>query len=116
MIDLNKTNAETLRTALRPLVAAALTEKTSSRRVRSRRRGNAKVRDWARENGIMVAARGSISARVLERYDAAHLRALVFRIVGVAPGARSRVRAYGWGESRHLRTGTGSFCFPHVTP
>ena len=72
VIDLNKTNAEKRRAALLPFVAAARTEKASTRRVRSRRRGNAKVRAWARGNGIKVAARGTISAEALERYNAAH--------------------------------------------
>ncbi len=40
--------------------------------LRSRRRGNAKVRAWARGNCIRVAARGTISAEALERYNAAH--------------------------------------------
>lgn len=71
VIDLNGTNAEKLRTALRPFVAAARTASAPTRK-HSRQSRNAQIRAWARENGINVADKGTISAQVLERYKAAH--------------------------------------------
>lgn len=70
-IDLNSTHIKELRNALRPFVAAARTVKRPST-PRSRGTRNSKIRAWAKENGINVAARGTISAQVLERYKAAH--------------------------------------------
>ncbi|MBT2586552.1 Lsr2 family protein [Arthrobacter sp. ISL-95] len=70
-IDLNGPNAEGLRVALRPFVAAARTVQTPAK-ANPRRGRNAKVRAWAKDNGIHVADRGTISAEVLERFKAAH--------------------------------------------
>lgn len=70
-IDLNSTHIKELRDALSPFVAAARTVKPSGTS-RSRGTRNSKIRAWAKENGINVAARGTISAQVVERYKAAH--------------------------------------------
>ncbi len=70
-IDLNSTHVKELRDSLSPFVAAARTLKQSATS-RSRGTRNSKIRAWAKENGINVAARGMISAHVLERYNAAH--------------------------------------------
>lgn len=70
-IDLNSTHIKELRDALSPFIAAARTVKQPAT-PRSRGNRNSKIRAWAKENGINVAARGTISAQVLERYKAAH--------------------------------------------
>jgi len=79
-IDLSEPNAESLRGALAPYLAAA-------RRVggRASRRGAAKsrpaaervdlsdLRAWARENGYQVSDRGRVSSEVRAAYEAAHV-------------------------------------------
>lgn len=75
-IDLNGAHAEELRTSLAVFVAAGRkTPATSRRRQRpraDRRPGAAKVRAWAREQGIRVNGRGGIQADIMDKYLAAH--------------------------------------------
>ncbi|WP_308820072.1 histone-like nucleoid-structuring protein Lsr2 [Pseudonocardia alni] len=77
-IDLNATNAATLRDKLAPFVSAARTA-VGGQRARRReaaaaagsteaRRHNQAVRVWARENGYAVSERGRIPAEVVEAY------------------------------------------------
>lgn len=71
VIDLNEENAEQLRRALAPFVAA-------SRRVGGRKTRNAtttsspadtrKAREWAKAQGIKVSDRGRIPQSVVEQY------------------------------------------------
>ena len=77
-IDLSDTNAEKLREALRPFVAAGrkTTRSTGTRSAGARAAGSnpdtAKVRAWAKENGYEVSDRGRIHQTVREAYYAAH--------------------------------------------
>lgn len=75
-IDLNAANATALREAVAPYVGHA-------RRAGGSRRGGRRtttpsgpsakeVREWARQNGWDVPARGRVSAEVRQAYDAAH--------------------------------------------
>jgi hypothetical protein len=77
-IDLSGDNANTLREALGPFVAAA--RSTGGHRVRRRgaagssgsveTRGRSQaIRAWARENGYSVSERGRISAEVVSAYE-----------------------------------------------
>jgi hypothetical protein len=76
-IDLNKKNADKLRKAIAPYIAAGR-RPTSARPQRSRRGATtsrdfdpAAVRAWATSNGVDVSLRGRVSASVLEQYRAA---------------------------------------------
>lgn len=79
-IDLNETNAQSLRTSLSGFVTHA--RKVSSGRKAAGRRSaqpaagassNTKdVREWAKAQGMEVSERGRISADVQQAYDAAH--------------------------------------------
>jgi len=74
-IDLNKKNAAALRKKLAPFVEHARRAGRGQRRragdsVASRRRGS-EIRDWAKDQGIVVSGRGRIPASVVEQYDAA---------------------------------------------
>ncbi|WP_292833058.1 Lsr2 family protein [Microbacterium sp.] len=79
-IDLTGENADALRAAFAPYIAAARPVSAragvspSSRGVtkRSGQRDYAPVRAWAAEQGLTVSARGRVPASVLEAYDAAH--------------------------------------------
>ena len=76
VIDLNEANAAELRKAMEKFVAAARRASSGSYQPR-RQRGKASIerpgiRDWARENGFTISARGRIPADVAEAYDAAH--------------------------------------------
>jgi len=77
-IDLSETNAEKLREALRPFVAAARKAPTGNGR---RQRGTgtsstsgetAKIRAWAKEHGHQVSDRGRIHQSIKDAYYAAH--------------------------------------------
>lgn len=80
-IDLTEENAEALREALAPWVAAArpvsrsVSGGSSSSNGRKRRRTGQQdysaVRAWAKENGYTVSERGRVPANVLEAYEAA---------------------------------------------
>ncbi len=85
-IDLSAGNAQALRDAFAPFVAAArragrgASAPSSSGSGRRARRGSTSmdrsqvqhIRQWARDNGIKVSERGRIGADVLEKYQAAH--------------------------------------------
>lgn len=77
-IDLTDENAETLRGALSPYIAAgrrvgraSAPSATAPARGKSRT-DLAAVRAWANDNGHSVSDRGRVPASVLEAYDAAH--------------------------------------------
>lgn len=77
-IDLSEPHAGQLREALAPYIGHA--RRTGGRRRAGQRGGSAaakgpsaaEIRDWARENGWDVPARGRVSAEVREAYTAAH--------------------------------------------
>lgn len=76
-IDLSKKNRTALEKALKPWIAAARKTSGRGRRPAARvRRAAAKstdlgaVRAWASSNGYTVAARGRISAEVMDAYNA----------------------------------------------
>ena len=83
-IDLADANAEALRAAFAPYVAAARsvsarTANSPSRgsgartgRTRAGQRDYTPVREWAAKNGYSVSERGRVPASVLDAYDAAH--------------------------------------------
>jgi hypothetical protein len=77
-IDLNKSNANALRKALKPYIEVARTVRGSGKgRVRTGASGSGRsdldaIRTWARKNKLHVADRGRIAASVIEAYDAAN--------------------------------------------
>jgi hypothetical protein len=83
-IDLNETNAEKLREALQPYIAAGRrasalgtpARQAASRAVKSAAShwsaGYAVVREWAQENGIDVSPRGRVADSVMKAYEDAH--------------------------------------------
>lgn len=86
-IDLTDDNADALRAALAPYIAAARSVSarggasssaargTSSgprRQKRSGQRDYTPIRAWAAENGYTLSERGRVPAAVLDAYDAAH--------------------------------------------
>jgi hypothetical protein len=69
-IDLSKSNADDLRMGLAAFTSAA---RVTSRRKGSKKNSQTKViREWAREVGIEVPVRGTLSADVIAQYEAAH--------------------------------------------
>jgi nucleoid-associated protein Lsr2 len=70
-IHLSAANAERLRASLRPYVAAARRVR-APRRPPSPRARNARIRAWARAQGIVLSPSGRIPNAVIEQYDAAH--------------------------------------------
>jgi hypothetical protein len=78
-IDVSSANAQKLRDALAPFIAAGRRSgATSATRTPSvRRRGSSEtsaMRVWAVENGYTVSDRGRLSAPVVAAYEAAHGR------------------------------------------
>ncbi|ALJ21644.1 histone-like nucleoid-structuring protein Lsr2 [Microbacterium sp. No. 7] len=77
-IDLSDANAEKLRAAFAPYVAAgrsvtaARTEVARPRRTASKSSELAAIRAWASDNGFAVSSRGRIPANVIAAYEAAH--------------------------------------------
>lgn len=74
-IDLSAANAEKLRAALAPFIAAGRPAKdsTGSRRARSRRGVERPgIREWAAGQGFTVSSRGRLSVEIVDAYDAAH--------------------------------------------
>ncbi len=80
-IDLTEGNATALREALAPFVGAARSISSARpappsgggrRRRRPGQEDFGPVREWAKEHGYQVSARGRVPASVLEAYDAAH--------------------------------------------
>ncbi|SEJ39119.1 histone-like nucleoid-structuring protein Lsr2 [Demequina mangrovi] len=74
-VDLNKENADKLRSDLAPWVSAGrrtVARKASSRAKRAASGPDAAaIRAWAKDNGVDVPERGRIPAKVREAYDAA---------------------------------------------
>ena len=75
-IDLSAENAQKLRDAFAPYIAAGERDR-SSRRSGSGRRKSAgtaatDIRAWAAEQGMQVSSRGRVSAEVREAYERAH--------------------------------------------
>lgn len=74
-IDLGESNAERIRKILAEYVAAA--RRTGGRRKAGTRVGQSssgeasKIREWAAQNGVELAARGRIPSDVIERYKQA---------------------------------------------
>lgn len=78
-IDLTRENADALRAALEPFIAAgrrsasASTSRGGSPRKRTSTSPEvAAIRAWAQENGHAVSERGRIPATVVDAYRAAH--------------------------------------------
>lgn len=78
-IDLTTENADALRSALEPYIAAGRRSSTAStsRGGAPRKRGStspeiAAIRAWAQANGHAVSERGRIPAAVVDAYRAAH--------------------------------------------
>ena len=77
-IDLSDANADKLRSALAPFIAAgrsvAGAGRSSGTRRSSRSSGGdlAAIRSWAQSNGYSVGDRGRISADVRDAYERAH--------------------------------------------
>ncbi|WP_291797538.1 Lsr2 family protein [Brevibacterium sp.] len=80
-IELSSENAEKLRGVLAPYIAKGRRVAASSRPARARRSSgaaagsgnlNAKIREWAKENGIEVSERGRIAQSVIDSYHQAH--------------------------------------------
>lgn len=76
-IDLSADNAEKLRRALAPFIAAG--RATAGRTISGARRTSrnasgelAAIRTWAQSHGFTVGDRGRISAEVRDAYEAAH--------------------------------------------
>jgi hypothetical protein len=80
VIDLSKKNAAAMEKALKPYLDAATKVSgrsgTTSRKKASKagrsRNDVAKVREWAREQGLEVSDRGRVPAAIVEQYEAAH--------------------------------------------
>ena len=77
-IDLSASNAERLRSALAPFIAAGRTAAGGGRGSAPRRASRnsngelAAIRTWAQSHGHKVGDRGRISAEVREAYERAH--------------------------------------------
>jgi hypothetical protein len=77
-IDLNAKNAKKLRDALAPYVGHARRETSGRRRSRSSsaasngRGSAAEIRQWARDHGYDVPARGRVAAEVRSAWEAAN--------------------------------------------
>jgi hypothetical protein len=70
-IDLSEQNAAALRDQLGRFVSAARRVSSGSRRVRRGSADRARIRRWAKENGLTVSDRGRIPAEVVAAYEAA---------------------------------------------
>lgn len=75
-IDLTDANAEKLRAALAPFIAAgrsvAGSRGAAPRRSRSASGDLAAIRSWAQSQGYTVGDRGRISSEIRDAYDRAH--------------------------------------------
>ncbi|MBG6183528.1 hypothetical protein IWX65_001490 [Arthrobacter sp. CAN_A214] len=73
-IDLSEAHARELRDALKNYVSAARRSNQSKQRsapAPARNQEAAQVREWARENGYNVSARGRVNSEIVEAYRAA---------------------------------------------
>jgi hypothetical protein len=74
-IDLSRANAEGLRAIFDPFVAAGRRQRQGRRRVTTAtvgsggRERNQAIREWARQQGMQVSARGRIPVEIAIRYD-----------------------------------------------
>lgn len=71
-IELNSDNAAKFRGAFEPYVSKARRvagSRTPKKKASSSRVDATKVRDWARDNGFEVSARGRLSSEVIEAYE-----------------------------------------------
>ena len=75
-IDLNSNHAEELRNTLSRYTAAGRKQTSARRRtglqVRPAVNKTGAVRQWAKEQGLEVSARGRIQAEILTKYENAH--------------------------------------------
>lgn len=78
-IELSDENAEKLRAAFAPYIAKARRVAASQRAGRPRRAAggqdsnlNAKIREWAKDQGKQVSERGRIAQAIIDEYHAAH--------------------------------------------
>ncbi|WP_274564857.1 histone-like nucleoid-structuring protein Lsr2 [Streptomyces spiramyceticus] len=75
-VDLGPDNYQKLLDALGPFMGAGRKVGGSARRTAKRGQSGgpdaAKIREWAKTQGIEVSSRGRIPADLLERYQAAH--------------------------------------------
>lgn len=78
-IDLSTSNVAKFDKATKPFIEAAAKVRAGQRkRTTSARNGSgskeqlAAIRDWARQNGYDVSARGRIKADIVEAFEAAH--------------------------------------------
>ncbi|MBK5248853.1 MAG: Lsr2 family protein [Actinomycetales bacterium] len=80
-IDLNEKNAADLREAFAPWIGHG--RRAGGRKIPTRRAGGSgttsgsvsdasKIREWARENGFQISARGRVSSEIREAYVQAH--------------------------------------------
>ena len=75
-IDLSEANASGLRSTLAQYVGAARRSNSSKQQrssapAASRNQEAAQIREWAKENGYNVSARGRINSEIVEAYRAA---------------------------------------------
>ena len=75
-IDLSAAHSQELRTALEQYISHARRIAGTARRAARGTRGNgavdtAKVREWAKEQGIEIKDRGRVPANVVEKYNTA---------------------------------------------
>ena len=78
-IELSDENAEKMRAAFAPYIAKARRVAATQRAGRPRRSSggqdgnlNAKIREWAKEQGKQVSERGRISQAIIDEYHEAH--------------------------------------------
>lgn len=76
VMDLSQANASALREALAPYIAVARPSARSSQKFKTKRRRNTKeeldaIRNWAREHGHEVSARGPVPKSVTTAYQEA---------------------------------------------
>lgn len=75
-IDLSEANAQRLRGALEPFIAAGRrvtgAKRTGRRSAAGSGNRSAQIRAWAQANGIAVNARGRVPADVVAKFEAAH--------------------------------------------
>lgn len=73
-IDLPAAEAARLRRLLLPYIAAARSDRTALEPEESDAGKGAQIREWAKKHGLPVAARGSLSATIIDYYNAVHGR------------------------------------------
>lgn len=76
-MDISSANREKFEQALAPYVAVARRATRSTNRSRTPQSTNTPernraIREWAQKNGIAISARGRISQKIVDKYDAAN--------------------------------------------